>query len=392
MLTAVFWLSVVLIGYTYIGYPLLLRLLAWIARRPEAIPSDDLNVTMLICAHNEVSSIEKKLRATLALDYPREKLQVLVASDGSADGTDDVVRRFADQGVELISISQHRGKTHAQNVAVQYARGEIIVFSDATAEYSRDALQFLAGNFRDPSVGATSGCYEYLDPSKISPSSAGAHAYASYDNKIRDLQSRVWSITGCCGAIYAVRRSLYTHLKDEIISDLVQPLHVLRKGYRVTYEPRAIASESATRNLRREFSMRVRVITRALSGLLSVGSLLAPWRYPCAAFQLWSHKLFRWAIPLFLFFLFFASAGLRESSFYFWVFAAQMAFYATAVLTYLIPLQRRWKPLGIPLFFCTINIAAVGGVFQALRGHRYTLWKPDRDEKISTADLAGRVS
>lgn len=392
MLIAVFWLSVVLIAYTYVGYPVLLRLLASIVRRSVPPPSDHPKLTLLICAHNEVSNIEKKLRDTLALNYAKAKLQILVASDGSTDGTDDVVRRFAEQGVELISIPQQMGKTHAQNAAVQYVRGEIIIFSDATSQYSQDALRFLAGNFIDPRVGAASGCYEYLDPSKISPSSAGAHAYATYDNKIRDLQSRVWSITGCCGCIYAVRRSLYTPLKDEIISDLVQPLHVLRKGYRVTYEPRAIAWESATRNLRREFYMRVRVVTRALSGLLSVDSLLLPWRYPLAAFQLWSHKLFRWAVPLFLFCLFFASAGLHDSRFYLAAFALQLAFYGMAVLTYIVPLQRRWKPLGIPLYFCTINIAAVAGVLQALRGHRYTFWNPDREESISATDLAGRTS
>lgn len=392
MFIVLFWLSIALIVYTYLGYPLLLRLLAALIRRRPAEPSDDLTVTLLICAHNEASSLEAKLLATLALNYPHEKIQILVASDGSTDGTDAIVRRFADRGVELISVAQQNGKTHAQNVAVKHARGEVVIFSDATTRYHPEALRFLIGNFRDPRVGATSGCYEYLDPTRRSPNSAGAHAYASYDNRIRDLQSRVWTITGCCGCIYAVRRALYVPLADDVISDLVQPLQVLKQGYRVTYEPRALAWESSTATVRREFSMRVRVVTRALTGLLSVEGLLFPWPSPWIALQIWSHKLLRWAVPLFLLGLLLSSATLVRSPIYGIAFLLQAAFYATALLTCFVPLHRRWPPLGIPLFFCTVNAAALGGAIQLMRGHRYTFWHPDREEILQPADLAGRVS
>jgi cellulose synthase/poly-beta-1,6-N-acetylglucosamine synthase-like glycosyltransferase len=380
MAYALFWLCVALIVYTYVGYPLLLRLLASLIRRRPARPSETLRITLLICAHNEAASIEAKLRETLALHYPADRLQILVASDGSTDNTDAIVRSFAGRGVKLIRIPQQAGKTHAQNVAIQHAQGDIVVFSDATTRYHPDALRFLAGNYSNPRVGATSGCYVYLDPTHISPNGAGAKVYANYDNKIRSLQSQVWSITGCCGCIYSLRRSLYTPLGEDTISDLVQPLHVLRQGFRVTFEPRALAWESVTSSPRREFAMRVRVVARALSGLLSVPELLLPWYAPWIALQIWSHKLLRWAIPLFLLGLLISAAFLLRSPFYRAAFALQALLYATALLTYLFPLHRRWWALGLPLYFCTVNAAALGGLIQLLRGHRYTFWRPERED------------
>lgn len=377
---ALFWLCALLIAYTYAGYPLLLGVLASLIRRQPAQPSEEKSVTVLICAHNEAAGICEKLLETLALNYPSDKMQILVASDGSTDATDAIVLGFAHRGVELVRIAQQAGKTNAQNVAMLHARGEIVVFSDATTRYHRDALRFLAGNYTDPRVGGVSGCYSYLDPTRISPTGTGARAYSSYDNRIRSLQSQVWSITGCCGCIYSVRRALYTPLRGDIISDLVQPLHVLRQGFRVTHEPRALAWEWATSSPRREFLMRVRVVARALIGLLSVYQMLLPWRAPWTALQIWSHKLLRWAVPLFLAGLLVSSACLLRLPFYRAAFVLQALLYATAALTFVFPLHRHWRPLGLPLYFCTLNAAAVGGLVQLLRGHRYAIWQPEREE------------
>ncbi len=377
---ALFWVCASLIAYTYVGYPLLLRFLAAFIRRPPVEPSEEPTITVLICAHNEAAGIETKLLDTLALHYPLGKLQVLVASDGSTDETDRIVRSFQTRGVELVRISRQAGKTHAQNVAMEHARGEIVVFSDATTRYHPDALRFLAGNYTDLRVGATSGCYTYLDPTCHSPNGAGARAYSSYDNRIRDLQSKVWSISGCCGCIYSVRRHLYTPLGDDIISDLVQPLHILRRGFRVTLEPRALAWEMATSSPRGEFLMRVRVVARALLGLLSVHQLLLPWHAPWIAIQIWSHKLLRWAVSLFLVGLLLSSASLLRLPFYRAAFALQVLLYATAAFTLLFPVHRRWRLLGLPLYFCTVNAAAVGGLIQLLRGKRFITWLPKREE------------
>ncbi len=374
----VFWLCAALVAYTYAGYPLLLLALASVVRRPAATQAEDLSVTVLLAAHNEEASIEAKLQSTLALHYPPEKLQVIVASDGSSDQTDAIVRRFADRGVLLVRIDRQQGKTHAQNVAVQHATGDVIVFSDATTKYHPNALRHIAGNYADPGVGGVSGRYIYVDPTQISPNGLGARSFSSYDNLIRTLQSRVWTISGCCGCIYSVRRVLYTPLAHNIISDLVQPLHILRQGFRVTLEPRALAYEETTNSPRQEFRMRVRVIVRAMVGLLSVPEMLMPWHSPWTAFQLWSHKILRWCIPFFLAGLFISSALLLQSPFFRVAFGLQLALYTLAFICLIIPLHRRWKVFGLPLYFCTINAAAVAGFVQLLCGQRYVTWQPLR--------------
>jgi cellulose synthase/poly-beta-1,6-N-acetylglucosamine synthase-like glycosyltransferase len=380
----VFWLSAGLIGYIYLGYPMLLWLISLFIRASEPAPSKEFSITLMITAHNEESSIEEKLRNTLALNYPRERLQILVVSDGSSDATDSIVKQFVADGVELIRIPKQLGKTHAQNIGVQSARGDLIVFSDATTHYVQDALSLIAGNYTDPRIGAVSGRYLYIDSTRSSSMGSGAQAYAGYDNTVRHLQSKIWSITGCCGCIYSVRRSIYTSLSANIISDLVQPLHVLKQGFRVVFEPRAIASESSTSSPAKEFSMRARVITRALRGFLSVSELLLPWRFPWIAFQIWSHKLLRFSIPLFLLGMFSSSAALLNIPMYRAVFGLQILFYAFALLASAFPLHHKWRPLGVPLYFCTINAAAVAAVFQLIRGQQYTVWSPERVDRSET--------
>lgn len=379
VLTVSFWLCVAFIAYTYAGYPLLLWIIAKVRRHSLPSPSTAPTITLLICAHNEAKNIRRKLSESLALNYPPRKLQILVASDGSSDETVEIVRSFSNSGVQLVVIPRQGGKTNAQNIAVQQATGEIIVFSDATTQYHPDALQYLAGNFADPLVGAVSGRYCYFDPETTSPTGAGAQAYAGYDNRIRQMQSQIDSITGCCGCIYAVRRSLYTPLASNIISDLVEPLHVLLKGAKVKLEPRAIASESSTTTSRKEFSMRVRVIARALHGISSVRTLLNPWKHPWIALQIFSHKLLRYSVPFFLAGIFLSSLMLVQLPFYRGLFVAQCLLYGAALLAAILPSNRLVKPLRLPLYFCILNAAALAGMLQFIRGQRYVSWKPERE-------------
>jgi cellulose synthase/poly-beta-1,6-N-acetylglucosamine synthase-like glycosyltransferase len=176
-------------------------------------------------------------------------------------------------------MQERRGKTHAQNEGVKACNGEIVVFSDATTIYHPLALRYLACNYEDLTVGAVSGRYQYFDPEGRSPTGSGTIAFWNYENWIKALQSRIKTITGCCGCIYSVRRSVYTELPDNIISDLVQPLWVISKGYRVLFDDRALAYEETTKSTGEEFSMRVRVVTRAMRGLWTVADLLKPWKH-----------------------------------------------------------------------------------------------------------------
>ncbi len=366
------------LAYVYLGYPLLLWALSRFKRRTAAAPSEAVSISLIIAAHNEAAGIRQKLEATLQLVYPKEKLQILVASDGSTDATDQIVREFSDDGVQLIAMPARAGKTQAQNIAVRYAKNEILVFSDATTLYDPHALQYLAGNYANPRIGAVSGRYQYYDPTQASPTAKGSVAFWGFENQIKAMQSRIATLSGCCGCIYSVRRSLYTPLAPQIISDLVQPLHVLLQGFRVLFEDRALAWEETTTSSQDEFRMRVRVITRGMRGLLSVPALLTPWVYPWVAVQLWSHKVLRWFTPFFLICIFLGSALLVDHRVMQPVFLAQAVFYLTAALVAMVPAPRRPALLNLPLYFCSINAACLISIFQLLEGRHFTVWQPVR--------------
>ncbi len=375
----IFWLAAVAVLYVYAGYPALLCLIALFRRRKKPALGHTPSISILIAACNEEASIEEKLRQTLRLKYPADKLEILVLSDGSQDRTDEIVRNFADPRVRLVRIPERRGKTNAQNEGVKQASGEVLIFSDATTIYHPQALQYLAANYQDPTVGAVSGRYQYFDSEHVSPTGLGTIAFWNYENRIKVWQSGIGTLTGCCGCIYSVRKSVYTPLAPDIISDLVQPLWVVQKGHRVAFEERALAYEQTTASTSEEFAMRVRVITRGMRGLLSVPELLKPWKHPWIAFQLFSHKVLRWMVPLFLLLLLFSSSVLVRQPYFRAALILQLGFYGMALLQLVAPMHRRWKPLGIPLYFCTLNAAAMLGVIELLRGRKYVVWQPVRN-------------
>jgi cellulose synthase/poly-beta-1,6-N-acetylglucosamine synthase-like glycosyltransferase len=378
----IFVVSAALLFYVYLGYPLLLGGLSlWRPRKRRRSRGEPL-LSVLIAAHNEESSIKRKLDATLSLDYPVDKLEVLVLSDGSTDHTDEIVRFLADPRVRLVRTEHRGGKTNAQNRGAREARGDILVFSDATTIYHSQALRRLAANYQDPRVGAVSGRYQYFDAAGNSPTGLGSIAFWNYENFIKRAQSRIATITGCSGCIYSVRRNLYTELNPDVISDLVQPLWVIQKGFKVVFESEAMAYEETTRSTEEEFSMRVRVVTRGMRGLLSVRDLFKPWKHPWVCFQLVSHKVLRWLVPVFLVLLLLSNIPLAVRPFFAFTLAAQILFYLLAMIASVAPIHRTWKVLGVPLFFCTLNAAAVVSLIRLWQGQRYTVWQPTRNQSL----------
>jgi cellulose synthase/poly-beta-1,6-N-acetylglucosamine synthase-like glycosyltransferase len=368
--------------YTYVGYPALLILVGALFRRRTPDANYCPSISVLIAAYNEEKNIAKKLEQTLALDYPANKCEVLVLSDGSTDGTDEIVRSFGDPRVRLLRMGKRRGKTHAQNEGSKLAKGEILIFSDATTVYHPQALRYLACNYQDNKVGAVTGRNQYFDPGQQSPTGLGTVAFWNYENVIKTMQSRIRTLSGCVGCIYSVRKCAYTELADDVISDLVQPLWVIQKGYRVVFENRALACEETTGSTAEEFSMRVRVVTRGMRGLLSVPELLKPWRYGWVSFQLYSHKVLRWLAPLFLLGSLVSSVFADSAPWVHTVLGLQLAFYAAALLAVVVPIHRPWKLLGIPLYFCTLNVAALVSVFELLRGRKYVVWETVRKADV----------
>jgi cellulose synthase/poly-beta-1,6-N-acetylglucosamine synthase-like glycosyltransferase len=367
-----------LIIYTYAGYVFLVPLIALFVKRPVRRSDITLPVTFLITAYNEEKYIRTKLEQVLALDYPNDQLELMVASDGSTDRTDDIVREFSARGVILKRVEGRVGKTGTQNEGVKVATGEVVIFSDATTVYDKDAIRKLVRNYADPQVGAVSGRYEYVNPTGASVG-IGSILFWKYENFIKSMQTRIRTITGCCGCIYSVRKTAYVPLPSDIISDLVEPLKVIERGYRVVFEPEAVAYEETTEKSTEEFSMRVRVVTRAMRGILYAKSLLNPLRYPFVSFQLVSHKVLRWMVPFFLIGLFVVNLLLLDHRFYMLVFFAQAIFYAGAICGLLAERAGiKFRMAAIPLYFCVVNAAALKAFYRVLKGHKAVTWETVR--------------
>ncbi len=378
-----FWVAIGLIAYAYVGYPLVILALAAFHGRKVRTGDIEPMVTLLVTAYNEEKSIAAKLGNSLELDYPAEKLEIVVASDGSTDRTDEIVRGF-EKNERGVRVALHRvegrvGKTGTQNEAVKVCRGEIIVFSDAASLYDRRALRALVRNYADPEVGAVSGRYEYTNPTGAG-AGRGTKAFWAIENFIKRRQSLLRTITGCCGCIYSLRKNLYVPLPHEIISDLVEPLTILDQGYRIVFEPEALALEETAGNAKQEFRMRVRVIVRGMNGMLFMRRLLNPLRYPFVALQLYSHKVLRWLVPLFALCALGANIVLAwDHAFYRWLLAAHAGFYACAAFGWVLDKRHvRTLLFSLPLYFCVVNLASLVSMCMVLRGRKIVTWQTQR--------------
>lgn len=382
MAAIVFWITVALIFYVYIGYILAIFLLSLIIRNPVRVDEGyEPTVTLIITAYNEEKDIAKKLENTLDLDYPHRKLEILIASDGSTDRTDHIATEYGKQNevIKLLRVEGRVGKTETQNQAVQAAKGEIIVFSDATTDYKKDAIRKIVRNYADPTVGAVSGRYHYVTQ-RGSAMGVATIFFWNYENLIKSCQTRIKTITGCCGCIYSVRKALYEPLRMDIISDLVEPLKILEKGCRIAFEAEAIAYETTTEHSSEEFKMRIRVITRGMHGLLHMKTLLNPLKYGFVAFQLLSHKVLRWLIPVMMIALMASNVFLLGPWFYNLTFFLQAGLYLLAAAGWWVDRHGiKIKLTSMPLYFCVINIACLISLFNVIKGEKKSVWETVRN-------------
>lgn len=377
MLPLVFFLSLTGILYVYIGYPLIVWLLGRFRPRPVDKHPIEPSVTILIAAFNEVDVIGATIANKLALDYPSNKIEILVVSDGSTDGTDTIVDEFVRQNVRLVRQEPRAGKTSALNMAVPLAKGEILVFSDANSLYDSNALRFLVANFADPCIGYVTGKMIYTNPDGTLIGD-GCSTYMKYENFLRAAETKIGSVVGVDGGIDAMRKTLYQPMNNDQLPDFVQPLKVVEQGYRVVYEPEAVLMEQALNTSEDEYRMRVRVTLRALWALHDLRRLLFFHRNPLLSWQLWSHKLLRYLCFAFLFSAFICNLLLlAESSGFQLLFTFQCALYGLAVLTP--SLESRGVPLG-PLgfirYFVLLNLACAQAVGKFLLRRKQITWTP----------------
>jgi len=375
----VFCLSAGALFYTYAGYPLLLALVS--ALRPRKICRGEIEttVTVIITAYNEERDLAAKLANTLALEYPRDLLEIIVASDCSTDRTDEIARSFAGRGVQLYRQSQRLGKTAAQNSAVKQAHGEIILFSDATSLYQPDAVRAIMPSFADATVGCVAGRLEYVDDSG-SRVGRGARSYWNYETFLKRHESRVGSLIGASGCLYAVRRSAYVPLYHEACSDFIIATKMVEQDLRAVFEPNAVCTEETNRQSDKELKMRVRIIAQTFTDLWRHRSLLNPLRSGFYGVQLVSHKVMRYLVPFFLMGLFISSALLASgASFFRLMLAVQILCYACPGIAWLLDRAGiRSRLLAFPQYFMLANLASLIGCYKFLRGQRYASWEPIR--------------
>jgi biofilm PGA synthesis N-glycosyltransferase PgaC len=373
----VFWFCLAVCLYIYFGYPALLWVLSRL--RPRPVREGDVTplVTFVIAAYNEEKVIAEKVTNSLSLDYPADRIEVLVVSNGSKDRTDEIVRGFTDPRVKLLALPEP-GKMQALNEGAQAARGEILVFTDADFLLDPHTLRRMMAKFADPEVGGVCGSRNTSVARGGDATGAGEGLYARWDKWQKTLESRIGSVFAADGLLYAIRKDLYVpiadlHAADDIWISTAIPL----QGYRLVFDPQATAFERAGVQAEQEFGRRIRVTNHSVRGLLALrGHLFTHGFY---SLELLSHKLVRHMIPFFLIPLLAASAVLAfHGPFYAVALAGQVAVYGLALLGWALrnrPVGRA-KPLFVPYYFCFVNATAFFGLLSIARRRNITAWGP----------------
>jgi poly-beta-1,6-N-acetyl-D-glucosamine synthase len=364
----VFWIAVWVPLYAFLGYPLvLLALRLGIHREVRKLPICPF-VSLLIPAYNEARSIARKIENSLALDYPPDRIEIVVVSDGSSDRTVEMARSVA--GVRVLALPRNRGKMAALNAAVPGLRGEIIVFSDASAILAPDAVRRLVENFADETVGAASGRYSVVKPNEVNIG-ASEDLYWKYEAFLKVQESRLSSPLGAHGHLHAIRRELYPFPPAETINDdYVIPLAVLERGFRAVHDPSAVVFEEAREMT--GFGRRIRIVAGNLQQLRHLGQFLWPFQ-PLPLFFFLSHKVVRLLVPFAMVAALAANLCLTGREPYRGLLGAQLTFYALAGLG--LTGRLRPKALRLPFYFCMVNSAAFFGVYHALTRRRNMAWK-----------------
>jgi cellulose synthase/poly-beta-1,6-N-acetylglucosamine synthase-like glycosyltransferase len=382
----IFWFSTGVLLYVYIGYPLLIILftsLYWNRLKRSKYNNEESSFTMPIVslvmpARNEEMKIRSKLENSLELDYPKDKFEIIVASDGSTDRTNEIVTEYADRGVKLVVLPGHSGKSAAQNAAVSQTKGDIIVFSDATGMYNRDAIKKLIRRFLDPRVGCVTG--RVFSQSEYFSQAPGTNFFRLYESFIRSKESILGNLSVATGSIFAIRRNIFEPLNTQLSDDFILPLKTIKKGYRVVQEPLAMSFDDVN-PLTNAFRRWRQIVSKDFRTLMSIKEIFNPFRFPLVAWGLLSHKLLRWTGAVFLFLCFISSVFLVKNTLFLSMLTLQIIFYGMAITGWIFKGNGRTpKIIHVTTNFCISNIAALIGIIDHFRGKETGRWEPSRNE------------
>lgn len=379
-MATIFWSGLCLLFYAYLGYPLFLIAVSKMLS-PKSLRKMESErwpaASILIAAYNEEKVIGDKLKNCLTLDYPAEFLEIYVASDGSSDKTNDIVRGYVEKEKRIHLLEFPRtGKSGVLNKAMACLKSEIVVFSDANTEYMRDTLTNLIKHFSDKKVGCVCGRLIYRNPEEV-VSGKGESFYWHYETALKKMESKLGYVAGANGAIYAIRRELFEPLPTGTINDdFVISMRIVQKGFRSVYDENAIAYEDVAPNMESEFKRHVRDGAGHYIAIYHLFGLLNPF-LGLRSFIYWSHRLLRWSIPFLLILLFGINIVLQtHNAFYKATFIVQFGFYVLAIMGLFI-IKNRKLPfiVYVPFYFCNLNLALLIGFLRAITGKQKTIWE-----------------
>ncbi len=377
----IFWICFLIVTYTYVGYGLVLYVLVRLKRRSDSVwhASEDLPAaTLIIAAYNEEDFIEQKILNSLALEYPANRLQVWIVTDGSNDDTPQIVEKYPK--VRHFFQPERQGKIAAVNRVMPLVTTPVVIFTDANTTLNLSAAVCLVRHFKNTQVGAVAGEKRVSSPDEDAASGAGEGFYWKYESALKRWDADLYSVVGAAGELFAMRTDLYEPVpSDTIIEDFYLTLSIAQSGYRVMYEPEACATEGPSASVTEELKRKVRIAAGGIQAILRLKGLLNPFRHGVLSFQYVSHRVLRWTItPFALFGLFFSNAGLAATyrGFYTAMLLAQGLFYGLAIIGWALAAQKiKLKIFFVPYYFCVMNYAVLAGIIRYWKGSQSVVWE-----------------
>lgn len=387
-LKIIFWIFLFIIFYTYLGYGIVLYFLVRIKRlfkKPSPINTDyEPEVTLFVAAYNEKDYVNEKVANSLSLEYPKEKLKQVWVTDGSDDGTPEILKKYTNQGIEVYHEDARGGKIGAMNRGMAFVKTPIVIFSDGNTALGKESVRRIVNLFADPKVGCVSG--EKRIYSKDKDAAAGTEGiYWKYESTLKKWDAELYSVVGAAGELFAIRTELFQHVeKDTLLDDMMISLRVAMKGYTIQYDPEAYAIETASANVKEELKRKVRISAGGIQSILRLLPLFNIFKYGWLSFQFVSHRVLRWtitpfalAIILLLNFYITLNEGFTDFSNVFTIlFWGQILFYVAALLGWFLEnKQIKVKVLFVPYYFFIMNLSVFMGLNRYLKGNQSVKWE-----------------
>ena len=380
-----FWISLAIIFYTFFGYGILLYVLVRLKRlfrpaKPVLYSFDDMpSCTLIVAAYNEADYITQKIENTLALRYPEGKLKFVFVTDGSNDGTPEIVKAYPD--IKLLHDDARRGKISAVHRAIEQVDTSLLVFTDANTFLNPDAMLLLCRHYKDAKVGAIAGEKRVMIED-AADATAGEGIYWKYESKLKAWDSELYSVVGAAGELFSIRRELYEPVpSNSVLDDFMISMRIAEKGFKIVYEPEAYAQELSSANIAEELKRKVRIAAGGIQSIIWLNKLLNPFRFPTLSFQYFSHRVLRWTITPFLMICALLANLIilfdqEASAIYTILFIGQVLFYLAAYTGKVLEDRKvKVKILFVPYYFCMMNYAVIAGIIRYLFSEQSVVWE-----------------